>query len=361
MLRLVREGKTQRVQWLDVPEIKQELLKHGIEIANEGPRDATLVITELYVASAVSENPAPIIVIDTSDPVTIRPQLVSALHDPRVKAILRGIMFRKPHRYNDDIWGVDSHHLITRAAALDDPRRKFPIQLGATLTPEQLARVKLGFPLALVSPHGTRRIVLGEKLPPCPPLQDRPIDVSFMGQLVYIDRATHDEGFVVAPQMHREFMCRQLEELRAYGLNVHLVETNGFNKMATQVNWIDNHKFLETLGQSKVIVSPWGWSCWSHRDFDAITAGGIIIKPRCDDVVTIPDVFASNTKWFHWCQPDMSDLADQVREVLRRLSLSPEIYNQRHRIDHPEQLRKACAPEQVAARLAGYIREALQT
>lgn len=361
MLKLLLEGESQRIRWLELPETLAALeANHGIQLRREGPSDATIVASELYNAKAIPEVPAPTVVLDISDPVTLRPEIQRAAQDPLVKAILRPYVFREPATYRKDIWGVDHHHVATLETALSrgDLRQMHPIGPGARLSDAELSKVRLGFSGGLLIPHGVRRLMLREGLPQqLQPLMSRPLDVIFMGQLQYANKGMRAVNLGCSPEMHREFMLRQLETL--FDLKVKVVGTNGNPDIPAPIHWIDNRMYVPELAQARIAISPWGWSCWSHRDFDAIMAGCLIIKPRCDDVATLPDIFAPNSRWLYWCKPDMSDLRYVVRDLLAKLAADPATYDQRHVVDNPEQLHKTCSVEQVAATFAQYVRDAL--
>ena len=36
---------------------------------------------------------------------------------------------------------------------------------------------------------------------------------------------------------------------------------------------LEYHEYVGLLKQSKVVVSPWGWGEWSHKDFEILMAG----------------------------------------------------------------------------------------
>ena len=74
---------------------------------------------------------------------------------------------------------------------------------------------------------------------------------------------------------------------------------------------------MRVLRSTKVVVSPWGYGEWCWRDFEAIRAGCVLMKPRCD-VVTAPDVYRDG--WLEWYNPDHSDLNSRVDEVLERIA-----------------------------------------
>lgn len=36
---------------------------------------------------------------------------------------------------------------------------------------------------------------------------------------------------------------------------------------------LEYHEYIGLLKQSKIVVSPWGWGEWSHKDFEILMAG----------------------------------------------------------------------------------------
>jgi hypothetical protein len=147
--------------------------------------------------------------------------------------------------------------------------------------------------------------------------QKRAIDVTFIG-LVDDERSAQehwDEGFAKAQSAstddvssldhYRHEAIRQLTELK------HLRVFIGMNRgMAEDL-------YLTAMLRSSIVISPWGRGESSLRDYEAILAGAIVIKPHSDHVSTFaPDIYQSD-KYYIPCARDFSNLHEVIRSVMK--------------------------------------------
>ncbi len=93
----------------------------------------------------------------------------------------------------------------------------------------------------------------------------------------------------------------------------------------------------------------WGETC--IRDYEALLAGCVLIKPRTD---FIDSAFPLTERNYVACEPDFSDLMDRVRQVLDNWS---------HHADRALSLRHevlgARSPDVIADVYAAALRESL--
>lgn len=92
---------------------------------------------------------------------------------------------------------------------------------------------------------------------------------------------------------------------RLKGITIRVADSRALNPM----------EYEETMYASKVVVSPWGWGESCYRDYEALLAGCIVIKPRSDFVLSDPDIYTSD--YFITCDPFWSDLEDKIVEGLK--------------------------------------------
>ena len=57
---------------------------------------------------------------------------------------------------------------------------------------------------------------------------------------------------------------------------------------------MSREKYNIELGNSKCIVSPFGWGEVCYRDFEAFVYGATLIKPSMDHLMTYPDWYKEN-------------------------------------------------------------------
>jgi hypothetical protein len=129
---------------------------------------------------------------------------------------------------------------------------------------------------------------------PLDPGADRPIDVCCAGTVYYDSPAvTH----------HRHQALAKLGELR--DLRVLLGRGRVFTPEC----------HADVLWHSRICVSPWGWGETTIRDYEAIFAGCIVIKPRTDFISCRPCL---DERHYVPCAVDFSDLCAVVERVLSR-------------------------------------------
>ena len=70
--------------------------------------------------------------------------------------------------------------------------------------------------------------------------------------------------------------------------------------------------YVKGLISCKVGVSPWGLGTKCYRDFEAIYAGCILLKPECSFVLDWIDTYNPKNDWYLPCKLDWSDLQEKV-------------------------------------------------
>jgi hypothetical protein len=79
---------------------------------------------------------------------------------------------------------------------------------------------------------------------------------------------------------------------------------------------LEYHEYVGLLKQSKIVISPWGWGEWSHKDFEILMAGCVVVKPRSDIFRIHPAIFEHNVTAIT-TKEDLSDLEEQILPFLR--------------------------------------------
>jgi hypothetical protein len=125
---------------------------------------------------------------------------------------------------------------------------------------------------------------------------DRPIDVSMR---VSLGRRTSHWY-----HSHRQ---RALEALGALGDSMRVVSSS------ERVGLVE---YQQELRDSKMSLSPWGLGEVCFRDFEAVIAGALLIKPPMDHLTTHPDIFVPG-ETFVPVRPDFSDLRPICEHFLK--------------------------------------------
>jgi hypothetical protein len=119
---------------------------------------------------------------------------------------------------------------------------------------------------------------------------DRPIDVSFAGT------TTYSGGLI---ETHRKSCCWTLAEM------IHDTDL----KIEIQIGRpLSHEQYADLLFNSKCVVSPCGWGETTYRDWEAIFAGCVLIKPCIEHLDDFP-------LCIH-CRPDFSDLSEKIDRAL---------------------------------------------
>ncbi len=145
----------------------------------------------------------------------------------------------------------------------------------------------------------------------------RPIDIAFAGTVDYevqgndywdteFDRAQSSSitGFGEIINKHRREAARQMIEMK------HLRILVGMNRA------VDGDLYEQIMLRSSISVSPWGLGEYGYRDYEAILAGSVLVKPYSDHIMTFsPDIYQAN-KYYVPCAMDFSDLHEVVRRIM---------------------------------------------
>jgi len=127
----------------------------------------------------------------------------------------------------------------------------------------------------------------------------RTIDVQFLGTTMY--DAT-ESGSPIS--IHRMTCLRKLKTL------------SKFKTLIKQGKPLSHSQYSDSLYSSKIVISPWGCGEICYRDFEALAAGCILLKPDSSFVQTWPDIFINN-KTYVPCNCDFSDVEEKIKIILK--------------------------------------------
>lgn len=116
-------------------------------------------------------------------------------------------------------------------------------------------------------------------------------------------------------------------------------------------NLFDRNHFQDLLVTARVFVSPYGSGVYSWKDFEAILAGCVLVKPRADYVTTYGFDIYDPGRFCVQCAPDFSDLKEKVDSILDDL----ETYRA-FAMRAQEAILAACDRERYAADLVAFFR-----
>lgn len=148
------------------------------------------------------------------------------------------------------------------------------------------------------------------------PLAEREIDIFFSGRVSY-----YREGVVCHPSMSRKLLEKMwpkfpgnVKVFKGYSNFDGTRKEGGRTKVFRYP-----YEYIDALLESKIVISPWGWSPWCVRDLEALACGCIVIKPECTNVKIWPDIYNPADNFMVWTDLLFENTADQLSYCYRNL------------------------------------------
>jgi hypothetical protein len=246
------------------------------------------------------------------------------LRSPRVCGQIKIARYPRLDLYNTP-WVGGAYHLQQIYEAAPQVFGGLPPWPTPALEERHLAKIGLGF--------GFWAFTACDRLAgsPCDFDATRGIDVFCAGSLEYS-----------SPLLcfHRHRALEAVEQIP----HVHAVVGRG--------RVLSHAGYCDLLRHSRICVSPWGWGETTIRDYEAMFAGCVLVKPRTDFIDSLVPL---DERHYVPCAVDFSDLEDKVNQVLSRW----EDYTDMRRANR-ERLLAARDSEQMTDHLAALIRGLLE-
>lgn len=157
------------------------------------------------------------------------------------------------------------------------------------------------------------------------PLADREIDVFFSGRVRY-----YRDGIPCHPTMSRKLLQKKwhtfpgkVKVFKGYS-NFDGTQEEGRRTKVFRYPY----EYIDALLESKVVISPWGWSPWCVRDLEALACGCIVLKPECTNLKIWPDIYNPADNFMVWTDLLFENTADQLDYCYRHL---PELQEKANR------------------------------
>lgn len=157
----------------------------------------------------------------------------------------------------------------------------------------------------------------------------RPVDISFIGTTKY-GRSSR------AITIHRKECVKQMKRLKKCDVDC----------MGSRI--AGKNRYRDHMIQSKIGISPWGLGEKCYRDFEALYAGCILMKPDTSFVTDWMDSYNLGKKWYTPCEITFSDLQEKVQHVKNNWKKTLD-----HRLRIREQLLSYWNEELIAKHVAG--------
>jgi hypothetical protein len=255
----------------------------------------------------------PVICDSSLDYASIDHQLLTVIKHPQLRKFLPGVSFRNNVTQQRRSWGGEYYGIVAQELETygrgTDPRpdrERFPSYVQG-----KIAKVNRP-PTPPMSDRVAEYIQQNMK-----PLKDREIDCFFSGRVHYAPFSYNSINHPTRMRMHLEHVWPKLPGnnfFLGYG-DFHGTRYKG--KPIASFKY--PYEYVDALLNSKIIVSPWGWSPWCVRDFEALLCGCIVIKPECSNLLTWPDIYNPKNQLMVWTDVWFKNLSDQINYCLNNL------------------------------------------
>jgi hypothetical protein len=303
--------------------VEGPLLARGVELVRS---DADLILADGPQIEEI-DAPCPVILFDKSDGGMFWWQFASHggsgrswLKARQVASIIKISRYLRSDHYNGVI-AEDAYHIGQIHAAANGGLAPVPVEPIIILGEKDLNKVDIGYGFWAFAC--------------CDPLPDYHLNGGADKDLDVFCAMTMDYA---SPGVtyHRDLAMKTLERL------THLRTALVRGRNLCQAD------YMNLMRRARICVSPWGWGETTIRDYEAMFAGCVLIKPRTDFIESWPVV---DQRHYIPCAVDFADVPEKIDHVLAHWDDYFEM-RQRNRV----RLLALRRPESLADRLAGIIR-----
>lgn len=147
-----------------------------------------------------------------------------------------------------------------------------------------------------------------------------------------------------------DYLCPTISWHRQIALD-RLSRMNSLRTVLGRGRVFPDEQYRDLLQRSRICVSPWGWGETCIRDYEALLAGCVLIKPRTD---FIDSALPLDDRHYVACRPDFADLGERITQVLDQWPVyaarAPELR---------DYVLRARNPEAIADQYASALRESV--
>ena len=269
-----------------------ELPDNATTIAFQTPYDISDALLDQLLRRLRNNNPyARLVYLDWAAPTDLRN---AARLDPHIDIYIKKHALRDRSQYGSETLGdTNLSDYYARVKQLAEERRCFAI-------PDGFMRKMVVGPSFLTAPALLPRLIR--------PLERAPAKTIDL----HARFAVGGTPWYEAMRSEAEAALRQVDDLK--------VAASGMLPL---------YKFMSELRRAKVCFSPFGYGevCW--RDYEAISAGAVLLKPDMSHIETQPDIFRPWETYvpLRW---DLSDLGEKLRYLLGDAGLRRSLAAQAH-------------------------------
>ena len=311
--------------------VSEELEALGIEVGTDFEVcDLQLIQSSLLKSGEVALSAldeSPVLIYERSDAATLGDDVFQRklIARPEVRSWLKEFAFRDPSLHNEMMTEGRYHYTLIN----DDSQRTPPKPPTVMVARKDLEKITSLQPIYMFPQFDYCR-QFDRRL-----FRTRRTELFFAGTMEY------NHQFV---KYHRYLAGMAIERLE------NVVRLIGYGRV------FDKRQFQDSLQQAKIFLSPYGLGEFSWKDYEAILAGCVLIKPTANFVTTYKfDIYKKGMRCIE-CKPDFSDLQDIVEDVLAR-----ESHYEQFAEEARQSLLAACTLDGYADDIAAAFRKALST
>lgn len=247
----------------------------------------------------------PMICDSSLDYAYLDPPMRNLISHPQLRAYMTGIGFRDPTVQQRRCWGGEYYGMVYKQRELynmgPDVREDRDPPLADVLS-------KIGPINRPPTPPFSDRVFehIAQQVKP---LKDRKIDLLFSGRTTYWPRRQRSH-----PTAHRKRLEDIWDSLPGKTKVLKVYDNfEGTKKNMKPVKVFQYpYEYVDALMETKVVISPWGWSTWCVRDIEALACGCIVIKPECGNTLIYPDIYDPKKQFMVWGDIMYEHLPDQL-------------------------------------------------
>jgi len=300
-----------------------ELRRLGIQVefCRENPvqfeKGKVIAIQQTMMTEEILEGPGPLVLLERADAAISWARRYT--QHPNVKKVIKGAVLKNLKMHNACRGRYHSYLLNPRKA----------LKASVILKEEDFRKLVPG---ASYGAYDMMKRWISDR----PLLGDRKYDIHFAGTVTYGGM----EGETIT--RHRTSAVKAIKRIAG-------------NHFIIEGRHAPRDEYDAAMQQSKIVVSPWGFGELAYRDYEALYAGAVLIKPDSAFVKTWPSILENEATYIP-CRHDWKDLPEKVQYVKDSWKTLEEM-----RVRNREILLEHWQEKKIAEHYASIFESALKT
>lgn len=324
---LARDGRYETFLIDPLLRLEGPLRDHGVALVEQAP---DVLLVDIEQTEGIDPG-LPLILFDRSDGAPLWwhgtgrvDEALRWLRAPQVRGMIKVCRYTGGALYNTP-WVGGAYHLHRVHEATPEAFPAWKPVAFPEVTESDLAKIELGYGYW----------AFGE----CDWLSGRIIDLEAPRSIDVSCAATVDYASPLV-RHHRSLALERVQQLR------------GVRTVVGRGRVVEHAAYCQLLCNCRICVAPWGWGETTIREYEAMLAGCVVIKPRTDFIESYPTF---DERHYIPCAVDFSDLPEKAADVLAHWDRYTAL---RHA--NRELVLALRQPETLAGRMASLVRRMLE-